>query len=279
MRFGGPCFVAACLLSVTAAWLPPAAASAASCGDGVVEVGEQCDDGNIEDGDCCSASCTYDAVFSPCTHQLTGACVPDPVGICDGLGKCLADVGGRGNHHCSAYGFGAQFTIRDESGTSDDELSWSLRPGKWRKYNSAWIADSFGDPTVDTTYTFCVYEIHNTLYSVKNVIYERVLAAGAPWEHTSKGWTYHESTLPGQPAGELEARISDRARFRVSGEMAGLPGPINATEYFNGAGVIGVALVGSKGRCFAHRAGGHSWKPRWNKPTRYRFWARSYVND
>ena len=114
---------------------------------------------------------------------------------------------------------------------------------------------------------------------IRRVVYERVLAAGAPWESTASAWTYQVTNDVGQPEGEIKARVSNRARVEASGSMVALPGPVSSTDYFDGTRVTGVALVGSKGRCFLHRAGGNRWPPRWNEPIRYRFGARSYVND
>lgn len=57
----------------------------ATCGDGILDPGEQCDDGNNQDGDCCSATCQFESAGSPCNdgNQCTD---PD---VCDGAGKCV----------------------------------------------------------------------------------------------------------------------------------------------------------------------------------------------
>jgi cysteine-rich repeat protein len=57
---------------------------AAACGNGTVEAGEDCDDGNTADGDCCSATCTFEAVDSPCADGAY--CNGDET--CDGAGTC-----------------------------------------------------------------------------------------------------------------------------------------------------------------------------------------------
>jgi cysteine-rich repeat protein len=41
-------------------WAMAVVTYAATCGDGVIESGEQCDDGNTQDGDCCSSSCQFE---------------------------------------------------------------------------------------------------------------------------------------------------------------------------------------------------------------------------
>jgi cysteine-rich repeat protein len=54
------------------------------CGNGQVELGEQCDDGNTDDGDCCSATCQFEASGSTCAED-GDACTDD---VCDGAGTC-----------------------------------------------------------------------------------------------------------------------------------------------------------------------------------------------
>jgi len=39
---------------------------AQTCGNGVLDLGEQCDDGNTLNGDCCSATCRFEAAGSAC---------------------------------------------------------------------------------------------------------------------------------------------------------------------------------------------------------------------
>src|SRR2546428_604600 len=53
------------------------------CGNGILEVGEECDDGNRLDGDCCSSACRRDPPGSACT---TGSVCADAA--CDAAGVC-----------------------------------------------------------------------------------------------------------------------------------------------------------------------------------------------
>jgi cysteine-rich repeat protein len=55
------------------------------CGNGVVEVGEQCDDGNKANGDCCTSTCQLDPADTPCTPDGL-VCTND---VCDNAGTCL----------------------------------------------------------------------------------------------------------------------------------------------------------------------------------------------
>ena len=55
------------------------------CGNGVLDLGEQCDDGNLLAGDCCSPLCQFEPAGSPCTDGN-----PCTDNACDGAGTCLA---------------------------------------------------------------------------------------------------------------------------------------------------------------------------------------------
>ena len=57
----------------------------AVCGDNVLDLGEQCDDGNVLAGDCCSPTCQFEALGSPCTSD-GNPCTDD---VCDAAGTCL----------------------------------------------------------------------------------------------------------------------------------------------------------------------------------------------
>jgi cysteine-rich repeat protein len=57
-----------------------------TCGNGVVDAGEECDDGNAGAADCCSAVCTYDTAGADCDDG--DPCTVDDV--CNGAGTCSA---------------------------------------------------------------------------------------------------------------------------------------------------------------------------------------------
>ncbi|HEY2772457.1 MAG TPA: dockerin type I domain-containing protein [Candidatus Binatia bacterium] len=71
------------------------------CGNGIVELLEECDDGNMSDGDCCSSACTKNPDGSPCDDGLA----------CDGTDTCSAGActvhslnpcpGANGDANCS----------------------------------------------------------------------------------------------------------------------------------------------------------------------------------
>ena len=66
--------------------LPATRASASTCGNGIVEKGEQCDDGNLASGDCCSPSCTFEPSVADCGPPVADECQG---GRCDGAGTCV----------------------------------------------------------------------------------------------------------------------------------------------------------------------------------------------
>src|SRR5207253_4317059 len=59
---------------------------AQTCGNGILDLGEQCDDGNTLNGDCCSATCQFEAAGSPCANPNPNPCIST---ACNGAGTCL----------------------------------------------------------------------------------------------------------------------------------------------------------------------------------------------
>src|SRR5206468_1285028 len=59
------------------------------CGNGIVDLGEQCDDGNLVAGDCCSPTCQFEPAGQACANN---PCISGST--CDGAAAC---VGGTPN--------------------------------------------------------------------------------------------------------------------------------------------------------------------------------------
>src|SRR5207237_8379569 len=59
------------------------------CGNGIVDLGEQCDDGNLVGGDCCSPTCQFEPAGQACANN---PCISGST--CDGAAAC---VGGTPN--------------------------------------------------------------------------------------------------------------------------------------------------------------------------------------
>ena len=111
-----------------------------SCGDGILDGGEQCDDGNTDDDDCCDSTCQYEANGSPC--EGANLCT---AGQCDGAGNCVGAV----RNNCRSA-LKSSLMIKNPSGDKD-KLVW-----KWLKGDATTLAE-FGSPTTTTEYALCVY--------------------------------------------------------------------------------------------------------------------------
>jgi cysteine-rich repeat protein len=62
-------------------------AGAQTCGNSMVEAGEQCDDGaaNGTAGSCCLATCQFESLGTACTDTTPADCFD---AICNGAGSC-----------------------------------------------------------------------------------------------------------------------------------------------------------------------------------------------
>lgn len=55
-----------------------------ACGNGILTAGEDCDDGNLTAGDCCSPACRFESAGTTCAAD-GNFCTDD---VCDGTGRC-----------------------------------------------------------------------------------------------------------------------------------------------------------------------------------------------
>jgi cysteine-rich repeat protein len=96
------------LLALVVATAPAHAQIQGTCGDGIVNAGEDCDDGNLIAGDCCSPGCKFESAATVCRAPVdpcdapefctgtSAVCPPDTGilgdtdgdGICDPLDDC-----------------------------------------------------------------------------------------------------------------------------------------------------------------------------------------------
>jgi hypothetical protein len=94
---------------------------ASVCGNGLLEVGEQCDDSNTDAGDCCSATCTFepgscdDGAFCTTGETCTA-------GVCGGGG--LTDCSGAGDQchsgSCNESSNACEAVVANEGNACDD---------------------------------------------------------------------------------------------------------------------------------------------------------------
>jgi cysteine-rich repeat protein len=213
-----------------------AATGASVCGNGMVDLGEQCDDGNAVGGDCCSATCQYEPAGSSCPSDgdactddvcnATGLCGVDISSSCDDHNPCTQDscdsIAGCQNvpgpaSGCRTAGKSILLLKHDAANAASDKLLW-----KWIKGQST-TRDDLADPTATTPYTLCLYDAAHTLLG--NVA---VPPGATHWSALSdKGFKLND---PAGSAGGLEKILlksgaQDKAKALIKGGGANLPDP------------------------------------------------------
>lgn len=68
------------------------------CGNGVVELGEECDDGNAADTDACLSSCRWATCGDGIVRAGVEECEPDPANAAACTARCLSCTGGSANY-------------------------------------------------------------------------------------------------------------------------------------------------------------------------------------
>lgn len=64
-----------------------------ACGDGILQLGEQCDDGNLAGGDGCSATCGLEGNFLTETESNDTQGLANPLGVADGFAASISPIG------------------------------------------------------------------------------------------------------------------------------------------------------------------------------------------
>lgn len=140
-----------------------------ACGNGQIDLGEDCEDGNVVSGDCCSPTCQFDAVGTSCADATL--CNGDET--CDGAGTCAAGVAlqcddadlcsqdacqpaqGCVNDYVPAGGcrtaLKSSLIMKDKSTDTGDSLVW-----KWIRGEPT-LPSELGTPTGTTQYALCLY--------------------------------------------------------------------------------------------------------------------------
>src|SRR6185503_4176624 len=102
----GPYVADGTLSSGTPRWAAALVTYSSSCGNSVVNAGEQCDDGNTVNGDCCDVNCQFEAAGTSCRSAA---------GVCDTAETCTGSSG-----TCPANAFAASSTVcRSAAGVCD----------------------------------------------------------------------------------------------------------------------------------------------------------------
>ena len=191
-----------------------------ACGDGLLNLGEQCDDGNIVDGDCCSAGCTFEPAGALCP---AGGSVCT-INTCDGAGTCLNTR----PTNCTAPGK----SILSLQNTAEDARDRVLFT--WLKGPQTAQSD-FGDPLTTANYALCLYTgpQHTPLTHVT------VPANGTKWKALStRGYRYKDTSgtaegvirvlLKGGKPGKSVAQVKGRGANLPDPTFSNLPLPVTA---------------------------------------------------
>ncbi len=205
--------------SVTAARAP------VTCGNGVVDPGEQCDGGaaNGMPGSCCSLACQFAAAGTSCD---TSGNLCGPHDVCDGAGHCGAGGPPVTCDPCSACDPASGDCLPSPATdcrpptahaaasllleTSGPRLRW-----KWGKGAATSLAD-FGDPVGTDPYTLCVYD--ESVGGQPTTKLDLAMLPGAAWRAKSTGFAYKDKlgSAGGVAAITLKAGAAGKAKVTLT---------------------------------------------------------------
>ena len=188
-----------------------------ACGNGTIDLGEQCDDGPDREGDCCSANCQLLPANSSCASDGE-PCTAD---VCDGLGACTH--GFPLSPGCQAPSpRGAALAINDSSLDRSDKITW-----KWKGLTG--LGD-FGNPGAASDLTLCVADAAGTLKLSATLPAGGMCAGKNCWRATKSGHAYADADLTpnGIRSASLRANASGVGTIRIKGKgdhlaLGGLP--------------------------------------------------------
>ncbi|HEV7731376.1 MAG TPA: hypothetical protein VGR62_04400 [Candidatus Binatia bacterium] len=172
------------------------------CGNGRLDVGEQCDDGAFGAGVCCDAQCRWANAGTTCDDG--DACTRD--GCAPRVG-CVHDVGPRTDCVVPER---SQLLVKQDANDQRDRLLW-----KWR--GATVPAGALGDPTNTTSYGVCLYAGGTRAGAT--------IPAHIGWQRTGSAGFAFKSQL-GAPDGIRKAALRSTAGGTtglVDGKGANLP--------------------------------------------------------
>jgi YVTN family beta-propeller protein len=145
---------------------------------------------------------------------------------------------------------GKALLLLQDFGGANRKVTW-----KWLKGNAS-IA-TLGDPTVGTTYAFCIYDEVNQVPALKlNVVVPAAgtCGSGACWKALSSGFRFKDIAGSHQGAQTLLFKGGkpgkDKLMVKGGGATLPLPGPVNPFQYFRQQNDVTVQLVNDAGNCF-----------------------------
>lgn len=194
------------------------------CGDGAVNLGEDCDDGNVVDGDCCSSLCAAEPAGGPCADG--NACTVDQ---CDGSGGCT----GSAPTACKSAEKSLLLLKSDPGGDRDKVVF------RWSRGEQTDLAE-LADPLTTADYSLCLY----TGPAVAPLTDLTAPAGGSSWQALSdNGYKYRDKsgaadgitklTLKAGAAGEAKATLRAKGAAAPPFAFGFLPLPVTA-QLING---------------------------------------------
>jgi len=234
------------------------------CGDGIREGTEACDDGNTSAGDCCSSTCAFDPVGTPCpdvdvctggeTCDGAGACVVSSTLDCDDGLPCTHDVCDP-SLGCQALPepdpschpmTKAKLSVVDRADfDTGDRLKVNAKMGG--------AAGAIGDPTATTAYAVCVFDAAGG--TTTNVIQIDV-PPGPPWAASGASGTFgyidQSQATDGVEKILLKQASNGLIKFLLLGKGPNvpLPGPTAAAAYFTADPQVTVQVATSDAECW-----------------------------
>jgi len=181
-----------------------------ACGNGIVTAGEQCDDGNLQGGDCCDTSCVFETAGAPCDDG--DLCSNED--SCDGAGTCLGVSAPAVTCKGSTSAERSKLTLKDKANDNGDLAVFRLSRGEGT------LLSEFGDPPNAGALELCLYQNGAPLSSVP-------LPSGPKWQPTGSSFRYKDPTRT--PGGAQTARLkpgaAGKTKLKVKGKGGNLGMP------------------------------------------------------
>jgi len=197
------------------------------CGDGVVNVEEQCDDGNTAPGDGCSERCLDEGIVGE-------VCAPAPVEGCLRAAKASVAI------------------LEKKAGNE----KWKA---KLKGFDGATAASDFGDPVADTTrYDVCLYGDSGQLVSELSVDRAGQTCGKKPcWkDKRGKGFSYKdkESSADGVKTAKVASGPTGKGKLQVKAGNKARRGqaalPTGTAKALDGATSATLQVLAGGATCF-----------------------------